>query len=226
MGDDATYRYGLEYKETVALNDGRKVRLRQIRPDDKELILEGFEALSTESRYARFMTHKTGLNDRELRYLTEVDGVNHFAIMAVRPRMVNRQRGVGTARFVRLEDHHDTAEPAVTIVDAYHGQGLGATLLGRLLEAAWERDIRWFRSELLARNVAMKSLVASLSDEAQFRPSGDGCLVATFPVPEPERTPTEPGLFKRSALYRVLAHVAGADITVRPRVTRPPGAPE
>lgn len=226
VGDETTrYRYGEDYRETVTLSDGRKLRLRPIRPADKELILEGFDAMSPESRYARFMTHKTALNERELRYLTELDGVDHFAIIALQPRMVTRNRGVGTARFVRLTDHRDTAEPAVTIVDEFHGKGLGSLLLARLLEAAWERDIRWFRSELLAGNVAMKRLVESLTDHAQFRPSGDGCLVATFPVPEPQDTPTEPGLLKRTALYRVLAQVAGADVTVRPRVTRPPKEP-
>ncbi|MEM7435484.1 MAG: GNAT family N-acetyltransferase, partial [Myxococcota bacterium] len=210
MGED--YRFGDAYRETVALSDGRRIRLRPIRPTDKEFLIEGFEQLSDEARYARFMTHKTSLTDRELKYLTEVDGVNHFAMIAMQPKMVTRHRAVGTARFVRLADSPETAEPAVTIVDAFHGKGLGAIMLTRLLEAAWERDIRWFRSELLAGNVAMKRLLESLTDETKFAPSGDGCLVATFPVPEPDRTPTEPSLLKRTALYRVLAQVAGADI--------------
>ncbi|MEM8608665.1 MAG: GNAT family N-acetyltransferase [Myxococcota bacterium] len=219
-------RYGDSYRETVALADGRKVRLRPIRPDDKALLEEGFEAMSDEARYARFMTHKTNLSERELRYLTEVDGVDHFALIALHARVVSRDRGVGTARFVRLNDDRTTAEPAVTIIDAFHGQGLGGLLLGRLLEAAWERDVRRFRFELLAGNVAMKKLVESLSDEAEFGPSGDGCLVASFPILEPDRTPTEPNLLKRSALFRVLAQVARADVTLRPRVTSPPDEPK
>lgn len=220
------YRYGESYRETVTLTDGRKVRLRPIRAADKELVEEGFEAMSEEARYARFMTHKTSLTERELRYLTEVDGVNHFALIALHARVVSRDRGIGTARFVRLSDDPTVAEPALTIIDDFHGQGLGGFMLGRMLEAAWERDIRRFRFELLAGNVAMKKLVESLTDEAEYGPSGDGCLVASFPIPEPDRTPTEPNLLKRSAIFRVLAQVARADVTLRPRVTRPPEEPK
>jgi len=227
MGVEARqYRYGDSYQETVQLSDGQRVRIRPIRPSDRKVLLKGFEQLSPESRYARFMTSKNSLTDRELRYLTEVDGIDHFAIGALRRHLVFRDEGVGSARFVRLAGQPDTAEPAVTVLDGFQGKGLGALLLQRLLNAAWERDIRWFRSELLASNVAMKRLAESQSPEVEFRPSGDGCLVATFPVPEPNRTPTAPGLMKGTPLYRVLAHVAGADITVRPRVTRPPPEPE
>jgi len=218
-------RYGESYQETVTLPGGERVRLRPVRPSDKELLVEGFAKLSPESRYARFMTPKKSLSASELVYLTEVDGFDHFAIAAARSRLVGRELGLGTARFVRLVGQPDTAEPAVTIIDAFQGKGLGLLLLGRLVEAAWERDVRWFRSELLAENVAMKGLVASLSPDAKFTPSGDGCVVATFPIPEPDRTPTEPGLLRKTALYRVLAQVAGASVTVRPRVTRPPAEP-
>ena len=53
----------------------------------------------------------------------------NFAIGAMRPHLVSRDEGVGSARFVRLADQPDTAEPAVTIVDAYQGKGLGARML-------------------------------------------------------------------------------------------------
>ena len=72
----------------------------------------------------------------------------------------------------------------------------------------------------------MKRLVESLSPDVEFRPSGDGCMVATFPIPELDRTPTASKLLKGTPLYRLLAQVAGADVTVRPRATHPPPEPE
>ncbi len=223
MGEQTRqYRYGDSYQETVRLSEGQRIRIRPIRPSDKGILLEAFDKLTPESRYARFMTPKSNLSEIELKYLTEVDGIDHFAIGAVLSRLVGRDEGVGSARFVRLPDQPDTAEPAVTVVDGFQGKGLGTLLLHRLSEAAWERDVRWFRAELLAGNVAMKRVAEALSPEVSFRPSGDGCIVATFPVSEPDRTPTAPGLLKKTALYRVLAQVARADVTVRPRTTRPP----
>jgi GNAT superfamily N-acetyltransferase len=227
MGDDERrYRYDDRYQETVGLSHGPRVQLRLIRPSDKEMLRAGFEQLSPDSRYARFMAPKTRLTEGELRYLTEVDGVDHFAMGALKRHLVSPDEGVGTARFVRMRDEPDTAEPAVTVLDAYQGKGLGTILLQRLIEAAWERDIRWFRSELLAENKASKRMMESLGPDVHFRAAGDGALVATIPVPEPDRTPTEPGFFSETPIQKLLSYVARASVTMRPRVTRPPPPPD
>lgn len=227
MGESGhRYRYDESYEETVTLSDGRRVRLRPVRPSDRRMLLEGFEHLSPDSRYARFMAPKSKLTERELCYLTEVDGIDHFAIGAIWRRLVSQDEGVGSARFVRLSDRPDTAEPAVTVVDSFQGKGLGSIMLQRLTEAAWERDIRWFCTELLADNKASKRMIESLSPDVQFRPSGDGAVIATLPIPEPDRTPTAPGFLMGTPLQRLLSHVARATISVRPRVTRPPEPPE
>lgn len=219
------YRYDGSYEESVHLTDGQRVHLRLMRPSDKEMLREGFERLSPDSRYARFMAPKTKLTERELRYLTEVDGVDHFAMGAIRRRFVSKDEGVGSARFVRLSDQPDTAEPAVTVLDGFQGKGLGSIMLQRLIEAAWERDVRWFVTELLAQNTASKRMVEALSPEVTFRHSGDGALIATLPVPEPDRTPTAPGFFAGTPVQRLLSYVARAKVSVRPRVTIPPEPP-
>lgn len=219
------YRYDGSYEETVHLTDGQRVHLRLIRPSDKEMLLHGFEQLSPDSRYARFMAPKTKLTERELRYLTEVDGVDHFAMGAIRRRFVSKDEGVGSARFVRLSDQPDTAEPAVTVLDEFQGKGLGSILLQRLIEAAWERDIRWFVTELLAQNTASKRMVEALSPEVKFHHSGDGALIATLPVPEPDQTPTAPGFFAGTPVQKLLSYVARSNVSVRPRVTTPPEPP-
>jgi len=226
MGDaKQRYRYGDSYEETVELSDGQRIHLRPMRPSDKQMLLDGFEHLSPDSRYARFMAPKSTLSGRELAYLTEVDGIDHFAIGAIRKHLVSKAEGVGSARFVRLSDRPDTAEPAVTVLDDFHGKGLGAIMLQRLIEAAWERDIRWFCTELLADNTASRGMIESLSPDVTFRDAGDGAIVATIPVPEPDQTPTAPGFFDGTPIRKLLSYVARAKVSVRPRVTKPPGPP-
>jgi GNAT superfamily N-acetyltransferase len=226
MGGGARrYRYDEAYEETVPLADGQRVHLRLMRPSDKDLLRAGFERLSPDSRYARFMAPKARLTERELDYLTKVDGRDHFAMGAIRRHLVSKPEGIGSARFVRLSDRPDTAEPAITVVDDYQGKGLGSVLLQRLIEAAWERDVRWFCTELLAENKASRRMMESLSPEVQFRAAGDGALIATIPVPEPDRTPTAPGFFLGTPVQKLLSYVARATVTVRPRVTRPPPPP-
>ena len=221
-GTKQRYRYDDSYDETVELSDGQRIQLRPMRASDKQMLLDGFEQLSPDSRYARFMAPKSTLTDRELRYLTEVDGIDHFAIGAIRRHLVSKPEGVGSARFVRLSDQPDTAEPAVTVLDRFHGKGLGSIMLQRLIEAAWERDVRWFCTELLADNTASKRMIESLSPDVTFRHAGDGAIIATLPVPEPDQTPTAPGFFVGTPIHKLMSYVARAKVSVRIRVTRPP----
>src|SRR5680860_710762 len=55
------------------LEDGTTLVIRPIRPEDKPLLLDGFNRLSERSRYFRFFTKLPTLSDNQLHYLTEVD---------------------------------------------------------------------------------------------------------------------------------------------------------
>lgn len=221
------YRYGEDYSETTRIRDGSRVQFRCIRPEDKQMLREGFESLSSESRYRRFMTSKNRLTDAELRYLTELDGENHFAIVAGIPHLLGHPESLGVARFVRLQGQPDVAESAVTVLDAHQGKGIGTALLLRLMEAAYERGIRWFRAELLGENIAMRTLLEALGAETKSEFGGDGVVILTVAVPPPAASAEErEPWFKRTALYRLLVSAAGELVSVEPRVTVPPEAPE
>jgi hypothetical protein len=68
-------------------------------------------------------------------------------------------------------------------------------------------------------------MMEALSPEVKFRATGDGALIATIPVPEPDQTPTAPGFFVGTSVQKLLSYAARAVVTVRPRVTRPPEPP-
>ena len=213
------YQFHSSYEETVYLRDGARVVLRAIRPSDKQLLLEGFERLSPESRYLRFLAPKSTLSDRELRYLTEVDGEGHFALVALRKPPLGKAEGIAVGRFVRLTEDRETAEPAITVADDYQGKGLGSILLHRLLEAAWERGIRQFRCQVLARNVRLRELLAEVGTDVRVEGVGEGALVVTVPIEAPlpgERRPLRP------SLRRILSSVAQELVAVVPALARPP----
>jgi len=103
--------FTLDYVEHAVLADGTPVRLRLIRPEDKELLRAGFNRLSVESRYARFLAPKASLSDDELRYLCDVDHEHHLAITAARDDQPDGEAtGLGIARFIRLADPPTTAD--------------------------------------------------------------------------------------------------------------------
>lgn len=155
-------RFGPSYRERLTLGDGTRMLIRLIVPGDKRHIVRGLERMSPESRYSRFMAARDTLSDAELRYLCEIDGINHFALCAWKTSPFGIGEGVAVARFVRLHDEPRVAEPAIAIIDDYQGRGLGRLLLERLALAARERGIETFRCELFPSNRRIRRMLARL----------------------------------------------------------------
>jgi GNAT superfamily N-acetyltransferase len=178
-----------DYVERAQLRDGTPVRLRLLVPEDKPLLAAGFAKLSAESRYARFLGPKAALDDQELRYLTEIDQEDHFALGAIREDGDGHGDpiGLGIARFIRLEP--TIAEAAIVVADDIQGRGLGHLLLMRLCAAAAERGIERFRCEVLGSNSAAAGLLANISPE---RTTTVEQGVMTIDLPLPNVTPAEP----------------------------------
>lgn len=195
--------FTLDYVEHAVLRDGTPVLLRLIRPEDKDLLRAGFERLSPESRYARFLAPKAELSEDELRYLCEVDHENHFAIGAMREAAEPDERvGLGIARFIRLADHPDTAEAAVAVADDAQHRGLGRLLLLRLIAAANERGISHFRCDVLGSNAGMAGLLAEISPERTLE-SGAGVMSLDLALPTVSPTEVPAGASLQSPLYRL-----------------------
>lgn len=147
-------------KRTVALDDGTKVTVRSIRPEDRDALRAAFHALQPETRYRRFMGHIADLTPAMLTYLTEVDGHDHIALVAT---LAGRSRRggelVAVARVIRLRTDPQSAEVAVTVTDAFQGRGLGSKLLEILVAAAKERGIERLVAHVLDGNSRMKHLL-------------------------------------------------------------------
>ena len=112
------------------LPDGTRILLRPIEAGDKARLSVALGRLSQETIRRRFLAAKPRFSSGELRYLTEVDGHNHIALVAVLAD--DPETLVGVARCVRLPEHPETAEFAIVVADAFQGRGLG-TLLAREL---------------------------------------------------------------------------------------------
>ena len=143
---------------------------RHIRPDDKGRLSVALGRLSPESRRRRFLMPKPRFSSSELRYLTEIDGFDHVAIVAVSAEDPDVFYGV--ARFVRLTEDPETAEAAIVVADSLQGLGLGRELGRRLADEARERGVKRFTASLLSDNVAARRLFAAISERLDTRRDG------------------------------------------------------
>jgi RimJ/RimL family protein N-acetyltransferase len=149
------------------------VLIRPIRADDKRMLADGLERLSDESVHRRFLTPKRSFSRSELRYLTEVNGRDHVALVAEHPGEPVRQL-IAVARFVRLHDDPEAAEVAIVVADNWQRRGLGSLITERLAEEARERGIRRFTATMAADNTAAHRLMAKLTDQLEQRHAGGG----------------------------------------------------
>ena len=138
------------------LRDGSEVTIRKLTPRDAPVLAEAFERLSPQSRDLRFLSAKPRLSSNDLQYLTDVDGHLHEALGAVDKAT---GRGVGVARFVRLDADAPVAEVAVTVVDDWQRRGLGTLLLERLSERARAEGIERYTALVSGENRAIVGLL-------------------------------------------------------------------
>jgi acetyltransferase len=150
-----------------------EILLRPIRPQDKDALVAGLGHLSDRSVYQRFLSPKPRLTSSELRYLTEVDFVDHYALVATLARCPDVVVGVG--RWVRSQDARGDAEIAVVVADDLQGRGVGTQLGTALTAAARERGVQRFTASMLPTNRAAHRLFAKIASELQLtrRPGVD-----------------------------------------------------
>lgn len=179
----ATLKFDDGYQERLRLRSGERIKLRLVSAGDRQRLSDGFGNLSSASRQKRFFGAKQSLSAAELRYFTEVDQIDHFAIGVVELHPGGQEGdGIGIARFIRHPSDSECAEVAITVIDRMQGKGVGRLLLEKLIEAAVDRRIRRFRFECLMHNVEIQRLVQRVCNVINTR-SETGVMVAEVDLP-------------------------------------------
>jgi len=161
---------------SAGLRDGTRLFFHAITPDDRACIAQGFERLSAASRLSRFLRPMARLDAATLDYLSAVDGDRHLAVGA----SSSSDERVGLARCVRLEREPDTAEIAVTILDAWQRRGVAPVLVTQLARWADAVAIRKFRALFGYENRAVSRLLAG--NGIAFAPDGSGMAQADIEI--------------------------------------------
>lgn len=147
--------YPWDWVEDVALQNDLQVTIRPIRPDDAVRLQEGFQRLSSQSRYLRFLETSNELSDKQARELSDLDYDTRMAMVAE----ITTDEGViliGVARYATLApEHPDWAECAIVVADEFQQQGLGSLLMNRLGHYAAMHGVKIFVGTIHLTNSAM-----------------------------------------------------------------------
>jgi GNAT superfamily N-acetyltransferase len=196
----------------ATLRDGSRVKVRPVRRSDAGLLLRGFERLSEESRYRRFLCSMPELSEQMVRYLTDVDHHDHEAVVALDAAT---GEGVGVARYVRDRDRPERAEAAVTVIDHWQQRGLGTLLVELLAVRAREEGIERFTALMLASNDEMMELLESLGPVRVIDREA-GTVEVEAPLPDGGLSPELRSLLKLTAETDTAVPLASGPARARP----------
>jgi GNAT superfamily N-acetyltransferase len=143
------------------LLNGTLVTIRPIGPEDKGLLAEGLRRLTPETAYKRFLSPKARFSDAELKYLTEVDGHDHIAYVAVIGDTL-----VAVGRVVKTAP--DTADLAIVVGDPWQGLGLGGWLARLLAAHAAIEGVTRIAGTMLADNRPALRVLKSVSSDIVY----------------------------------------------------------
>jgi GNAT superfamily N-acetyltransferase len=141
-----------QYSVAETLRDGRPIEIRALKPGDRDALLEAVGRMSDQSIYRRFFSSKTHFTDQEVAFYTDVDFVNHVALVALLEEQ-GRAVIVGSARYVVAKP--GAAEVAFAVDDAHQGLGVGPLLLKHLAAIARQSALDELFAEVLPGNTAM-----------------------------------------------------------------------
>ena len=153
-----------DYSAREHLRDGRPVKIRALRPDDRADMLAAIGRTSMQSLQRRFFVPKKGFSEREMAFFLDIDFESHVALVAQIDED-GRAAIAGGGRYIVVRPGQ--AEIAFVVVDAYQGQGIGTTLMRHLAILARDAGLNELIAEVLPENTAMLKVFRKFG----FRPS-------------------------------------------------------
>lgn len=148
--------YPVHYEFVETLKNGQKITIRPIRPEDEAAMVQFHKALSDDTirqRYFEFISLSDRIAHERLIRICFNDFDREIAFIAENAE----SQIVGLLRVMRVGDKSH-GEVKLTIVDAYHSQGLGTLFMKILLEVARQEGMETLTATILNENTGMIAL--------------------------------------------------------------------
>ena len=159
-----------ETEGTLRLPSGYDVPYRIVQPKDAPALQRFLDRCSERTIYLRFFGSLNEFTEEKARYFAHVDGVDHFAFVALDP--YDRDEIVAVVRYDR-EPGEERAEYAAIVEDGWQGYGIGIDLTRRLVGMACPHGVRCFYALVMGKNRRMLESLRHLDlPEQEYQQDG------------------------------------------------------
>lgn len=163
----------LEAGESDIVLPGGRLRVRAIRPEDTEALVEMGQRSTPEDLRLRFFSTVRPRMGSLATMLTHLDPAKHWAIVAYDPEPDPGHDGfLGVVR-VAVKPEANVGEFAIMVRSDYMGRGLGRCLIQEMLRWARRRGLAAVEGQVLRENARMLSFVQRCGAIIVSNPGGD-----------------------------------------------------
>jgi acetyltransferase len=146
--------YPHQYISTTKLKNGKELLIRPIRPEDEPLLIPFHEELSektVKARYFEKMSFKERTAHTRLRCITHTDYEREITLVAEDQGAI-----IGVGRLTKAENG---GQVHLIVIDRVQRQGVGATLLEKMVEVGRAEGLEELTAQTLSDNEAMQALL-------------------------------------------------------------------
>jgi GNAT superfamily N-acetyltransferase len=155
----------------LVLRDGSTAHVQPVEPEDAEALREFLISLSLESRWLRFFSGGSNIDDYAhwAADVQERDGLGLIVTIGDPPEIIAH------GEYERIDARR--AEVAFAVADAFRGHGVATLLMEHLAESARTAGIEMFVADVLPQNAGMLEVFHESGFSTHFKRSSDGVSV-------------------------------------------------
>ncbi len=153
--------YPKELEHDVTLEDGEKIHIRPIRPEDEPAHVEFLAKTSKEDIRFRFFGQIRELPHSEMARLAQIDYDREMALIAKQRTRNGEGDTLGVVRTI-TDPNNERAEFAIIVRSDMKGHGLGRALLNRMIAYCRGRGTKEIIGQVMQENRTMLEFVNSL----------------------------------------------------------------
>jgi len=158
--------YPEELEEIITVDDGRKLMIRPIRPEDEPEHHAFISKLTPEDIRFRFFGLLAALPHTQMARLTQIDFDREMAFILTGKTPEGLSETLGVMRTITDPDN-ERCEFAIVIRSDMKGRGLGKTIFDKMIRYCRERGTRKMIGQILRDNKAMLGLAKRLGFKRQ-----------------------------------------------------------
>ena len=168
--------YPSQWERRLVLEDGWRIFVRPIRPDDEDLIRDHLAHVSKDDLRFRFFDSIKEFSHQFITKLIDLDYARAMAFVAIDEAT---KEPLGVVRL-HADEIHESGEYAILLRSDLKGRGLGWSLMQLIIEYAKAEGLKRISGQILQENAVMLKMCRELGFEIKTDPQDRGLREVTL----------------------------------------------